>query len=141
MSASVDLRGCTAVVTGGAGLVGSTICDHLVRAGADHIVALDDLSRGRWDNLDWARANGPVELVQGDVCDPTTLAATLAGADVVFHQAAIRITRCAEEPRRALEVLADGTFAVLEAAVRANVRKVVAASSASVWAARSPENA
>ena len=50
----------------------------------------------------------------------------------MFHQAAIRITRCAEEPRRALEVLADGTFAVIEAAVAAGVSKVVAASSASV---------
>ena len=52
---------------------------------------------------------------------------------MVFHQAAIRITQCAEEPRLALEVLADGTFNVLEAAVAADVRKVVAASSASVY--------
>jgi UDP-glucose 4-epimerase len=132
VSASIDLRGCTAVVTGGAGLVGSTICDQLVCAGASRIVALDDLSRGRWDNLDWARAHGPVELVHGDICDRALLASTVVGADVVFHQAAIRITRCAEEPRRALEVLADGTFAVLEAAVQADVRKVIAASSASV---------
>jgi UDP-glucose 4-epimerase len=56
-----------------------------------------------------------------------------AGIDVVFHQAAIRITQCAEEPRLALEVLADGTFNVLEAAVNAKVSKVVAASSASVY--------
>jgi UDP-glucose 4-epimerase len=54
------------------------------------------------------------------------------GVDVVFHQAAIRITQCAEEPRLAFDVLAEGTFNVLEAAVGAGVSKVVAASSASV---------
>jgi UDP-glucose 4-epimerase len=53
--------------------------------------------------------------------------------DLVFHQAALRITQCAEQPRLALEVLADGTFNVLEAAVAAKVRKIVAASSASVY--------
>ncbi len=55
------------------------------------------------------------------------------GKDLVCHQAAIRITQCAEEPRLALEVLVDGTFNVLEAAVNARVDKVVAASSASVY--------
>ena len=57
----------------------------------------------------------------------------MAGIDVVFHQAAIRITQCAEEPRLALEVLVDGTFNVVEAAAREGVRKLVAASSASVY--------
>jgi UDP-glucose 4-epimerase len=57
----------------------------------------------------------------------------MKGIDVVFHQAAIRITQCAEEPRLALEVLAEGTFNVLDAAVKAGVKKVVAASSASVY--------
>jgi UDP-glucose 4-epimerase len=57
----------------------------------------------------------------------------MEGIDVVFHQAAIRITQCAEVPRLAVEVLVDGTFNVLEAAVQAGVKKVVAASSASVY--------
>jgi UDP-glucose 4-epimerase len=55
------------------------------------------------------------------------------GSNIVFHQAAIRITQCAEEPRLALEVLVDGTFTVLEAAARNRVDKVIAASSASVY--------
>src|SRR4051812_45433140 len=63
---------------------------------------------------------------------PDALATAMRGVDVVFHQAAIRITQCAEDPRLALEVLVDGTFNVLEAAVHANVSKVIAASSASV---------
>ena len=57
----------------------------------------------------------------------------MRGVDIVFHQAAIRITQCAEEPRLALEVLVDGTFNVVEAAADEGVRKLVAASSASVY--------
>ena len=57
----------------------------------------------------------------------------VAGAAVVFHEAGIRITQCAEDPRLAREIMVDGTFNVLEAAVRARVRRVVAASTASVY--------
>ena len=89
--------------------------------------------RGRRENLAWAEANGPVTVVEGDICDRALVRELTRGIDVVFHQAAIRITQCAEEPRLALEVLVDGTFNVLEAAVDAGVRKVVAASSASVY--------
>jgi UDP-glucose 4-epimerase len=119
------------LLTGGAGYIGA----HIVRAFGERglrVVVLDDLSRGRLENLAWAIGNGPVEVVQGDIGDRALIEATLTGADVVFHQAAIRITRCAEEPRRALEVLADGMFNVIEAAVESGVAKVVAASSASV---------
>jgi UDP-glucose 4-epimerase len=127
------VRGQRVLITGGAGLVGSNIADQLVRRGAREIVVLDNLVRGRRENLAWALANGPVTLVEGDIRDSSAVAAAMAGIDVVFHQAAIRITQCGEEPRLALEVLADGTFNVLEAAVAAGVRKVVAASSASVY--------
>src|SRR5690349_8477576 len=78
-------------------------------------------------------ATGRVRIVEGDVRDPQTIARAMEGVDVVFHQAAIRITQCAEQPRLAKDVLVDGTFNVLEAAVNARVRKVVAASSASVY--------
>jgi UDP-glucose 4-epimerase len=57
----------------------------------------------------------------------------MAGVEVVFHQAALRITQCAAEPRRALEVLVDGTFNLLEAAVAAGAGRVIAASSASAY--------
>jgi UDP-glucose 4-epimerase len=77
----------------------------------------------------------PLTIVTGDVRDTGELEQVMKGIDVVFHQAAIRITQCAEEPRLALDVLATGTFNVLEAAVKAGVSKVVAASSASVLGA------
>jgi len=128
-----DFHGQRVLITGGAGLVGSHIADLLVREGNPEIVILDNFVRGRRDNLAWATANGRVKIVEGDIRDTKTLREVMRGADVVFHQAAIRITQCAEEPRLALEVLADGTFNVLEAAVNAKVTKVIAASSASVY--------
>jgi UDP-glucose 4-epimerase len=121
------------LITGGAGLVGSHIADQLVRAGAREIVVLDNFVRGRRENLAWALANGPVRVIEGDIRDRDLLATAMRGVDVLFHQAAIRITQCAEEPRLALEVLAEGTFNVLEAAAAAGVGRVVAASSASVY--------
>jgi UDP-glucose 4-epimerase len=121
------------LITGGAGLVGSHIADLLVREEVAEIIILDNYTRGRKENLAWAAANGPLVMVEGDIRDRQLLADIMQGVDIVFHQAAIRITQCAQEPRLALEVLADGTFNVLEAAVNAKVQKVVAASSASVY--------
>ncbi len=121
------------LITGGAGLIGSHIADALVEAGASDIVVLDDFTRGRRENLAAASASGRVHIVEGDVRRVDDVARAIDGVDVVFHQAAIRITHCAEDPRLAKDVLVDGTFNVLEAAVRAKVRKVVAASSASVY--------
>jgi len=121
------------LITGGAGLIGSHIADLMVREGNPEIVVLDNFVRGRRDNLAWAMANGRVRIIEGDIRDTSALREAMQGVDLVFHQAAIRITQCAEEPRLAVEVLADGTFNVLEAAVAAKVGKVVAASSASVY--------
>ncbi len=89
--------------------------------------------RGRRENLAWAAAHGPVSIVDGDIRDKAVVDDVVRGIDIVFHQAAIRITQCAEEPRLAVDVLVNGTFNVLEAAVRHDVQKVIAASSASVY--------
>jgi UDP-glucose 4-epimerase len=129
----MHLEGAKVLITGGAGLIGSHIADQLVQERAAQIVIFDNFVRGQPKNLAWALANGPVRIVTGDIRDPAALGEAMQGVDLVFHQAAIRITQCAEEPRTALEVLADGTFNVLEAAVNAQVRKVVAASSASIY--------
>jgi UDP-glucose 4-epimerase len=121
------------LVTGGAGAIGSNLTDELVLAGAEEIVVLDNFVRGRQENLAWAEANGPVRIADGDIRDRDLVRGLMDGVDVLFHQAAIRITQCAEEPRLALEVLVDGTYNVFEAAADAGVRRVVAASSASVY--------
>jgi UDP-glucose 4-epimerase len=121
------------LVTGGAGTIGSTLVDQLLDAGAAHIDVLDNLVRGRLANLDDAVATGRVTVIDGDIRDRKVVDDVVAGKDIVFHQAAIRITQCAEEPRLALEVLVDGTFNVVEAAAAHRVKKLIAASSASVY--------
>jgi UDP-glucose 4-epimerase len=127
------LAGATVLVTGGAGTIGSTIVDQLLSAGVGHVRILDNLTRGRRENLTTALEDPRTELIIGDLRDVDLVNDVTKGSNVVFHQAAIRITQCAEEPRLALEVLVDGTFTVLEAAARHRVEKVVAASSASVY--------
>jgi UDP-glucose 4-epimerase len=121
------------LITGGGGLIGSHIADQLVQEGAREILVVDNFVRGRRDNLAWALKHGAVTLIEGDIRDQALLAEVLHGVDMVFHQAAIRITQCAEEPRLALDILVGGTFNVLEAAVKAGVKKVITASTASVY--------
>jgi UDP-glucose 4-epimerase len=130
---SSRLQGERVLITGGAGAIGSNLADLVVRAGAREIVVLDNFVRGRRENLTWAIANGPVRLVNGDICDRELVNRLTRGIDVVFHMAALRITQCAEEPRLAVNVMVDGTYNVLEAAIKENVRKVVASSSASIY--------
>jgi UDP-glucose 4-epimerase len=120
------------LITGGAGLIGSHIADLVALERPREILILDNFVRGRRENLRQAADTLPLRIIEGDIRDRALLARTMEGVDVVFHQAAIRITQCAEEPRLAFDVLAEGTFNILEAAVNAGVSKVVAASSASV---------
>jgi UDP-glucose 4-epimerase len=130
----MQLSASTILVSGGAGLVGSTIVDQLLAADPTlRVIVLDNLSRGTMINLDSALATGRVEFVNEDIRDFTRIRPFFDGVDGVFHQAAIRITRCAQEPRECLEVLIDGTFNVVQACVEAGVKRIVAASSASVY--------
>jgi UDP-glucose 4-epimerase len=122
-----------ALITGGAGLIGSHIADGLVAEGIEEIVVVDNFTRGRHQNLRSALASGRVTIVEGDICDRALVGEVMEGIDIVFHEAAVRITHCAEDPRLAHDVLATGTFNILEAAVAANVKRVVAASSASIY--------
>jgi len=133
MTQNHSLYGASILVTGGAGTIGSAIVDQLLAAGAGEIRVLDNLVRGRRANLADALEDARVGLYEGDIRDRDLVHDLTKGTDYVFHQAAIRITQCAEDPRLALEVLADGTFNVLEAAAAHRVQKVVAASSASVY--------
>jgi len=127
------IAGQTAVITGGAGLIGSHIADQLIDAGIEKIRIIDDFSRGTMANLEKAMPSGKVEVIEGDIRDVAKLNEVIEGADLVFHQAAIRITRCATENRECLEVLVNGTFNVLEACVKHDIKKLVAASTASVY--------
>src|SRR5258705_4776919 len=94
-----------ALITGGAGLIGSHIADKLVADDFQEVVVLDNLTRGRQQNLESATASGRITLVQGDIRDAGLLRDVLDGIDIVFHEAAIRITQCDEDPRLAHDVM------------------------------------
>lgn len=137
-----------AVVTGGAGFIGSHLCERLVRRGAN-VVAIDDLSTGRLENL---RSVLPPDVCPGpgvksskvenarftfclaDVCDSKRITDLLRGADVLFHQAAIpSVQRSVKDPIQTNRANVEGTLRVLLAAREAGVRRVVFASSSSVY--------
>lgn len=130
----MDLKDKTILVTGGCGLIGSTMIDQLIRdEKAGKVLILDNLYRGTLHNIEWARAHGNVELVKKDIRNAKDIRPHFDGVDVVVHLAAIRITACAAEPRECLEVMIDGTFNVAQACVEAKVPRLVAASTASVY--------
>lgn len=118
------------LVTGGAGFIGANLCRELMRRPeVDRVVALDDLSTGRADNLDGTGA----ELVEGSILDAAVLARLVAEADSVVHLAARpSVPRSLADPVASHDVNATGTVRVLEACRREAVH-VVAASSSSVY--------
>ena len=123
--------GRAALVTGGAGFIGSHLVDALIAAGWRTRV-LDDFSSGREENL--VASGSALELVRGSLCDAELLARALRDIDVVFHQGAVpSVPRSIAEPLRTHEVNASGTLRVLEAARHAGVRRVVYAASSSAY--------
>jgi UDP-glucose 4-epimerase len=120
-----------ALVTGGAGFIGSHLVDRLVREGW-RVRVLDDFSSGREQNLAASRAH--IELLRGDLCDDALAARAVAGADVVFHEAAVpSVPRSVAEPVRTNRVNITGTLGLLEAARAAGVRRFVFAASSSAY--------
>lgn len=128
-----DMRDARILVVGGAGFVGSTIVDQLLREPVGEIVVLDNFVRGSRANLSAAVADPRVRVVEGSITDPETLVGTMKGADYVFHLAALWLYECVHEPRQALEVNVDGTYSVVEAARELGVKKIIYSSSASVY--------
>jgi UDP-glucose 4-epimerase len=130
-------RGRTVLVTGGAGFVGSHLVEALVERGARRVVVLDDLSSGREQNLARVRpgagnghAGGPVELHVGSVLDRELVDELVAGADAVFHLAAVvGVARVVGDPRRCIEVNVHGTENVLDACARRGCPVLLASSS------------
>jgi UDP-glucose 4-epimerase len=126
-----DYRGRRVCVTGGAGFIGSHLCAALVERGAE-VTALDDLSNGRVSNL--APVADRVRLIRGSLLDRAELESAVAGAEIVFHLAAIAsVPRSVAEPGLYLEVNGTGTLLVLEAARAAGARRVVFAASSSAY--------
>jgi nucleoside-diphosphate-sugar epimerase len=131
----MDLRGKKFVVIGGAGLIGSHAVDLLTREDVGEIVIYDNFVRGTRENLADALRDPRVRIfdVGGDICQTDILESALAGADGVFHFAALWLLQCHEFPRAAFDVNIRGTFNVLEACKNKGVKRLVLSSSASVY--------
>jgi len=120
-----------AVVTGGAGFIGSHIAAALASSGA-RVRVLDDLSTGHRENLD--EIGGDIDFVQGSVADEQLLSKALENVELIFHEAAIpSVPRSVEAPRNTHIASVDGTFSLLLAAKEAGVRRVVYAASSSAY--------
>ena len=120
------------VVTGGAGFVGSALVRGLLREGASRVVVIDNLYCGKAENL--AEVASAVDLRQVDIRNYEDIAGVIAGADVVFHLAAIpSVPRSIDQPVPSHEVNIDGTFNVFQAAKEGGVRRVVYAASSSAY--------
>ena len=130
-SAHALQRGDLCLVTGGAGFIGSNLTHALVRRGM-RVRVFDDLSTGRPVNLEGL--GDDLDLVRGDVRDAQAVLAATQGCTVVFHEAAIpSVARSVADPVATNDVNVDGTLNVLMAARDVGVRRVVFASSSSVY--------
>ena len=122
------------VVTGGAGFIGSNIVQRLVERG-DRVRVIDNLVSGHQANLDSVRDD--IDFINADINDTLSLGAALAGADCVFHQAALSSVQLGvEQPLRVNQACVNGTLNVLDQARRAGVRRVVFSSSSAVYGDR-----
>ena len=119
------------MITGGAGFIGSNLA-HALTARGEPVRILDDFSTGRAQNL--SGIEDRIEILRGDIRDPATAGRAVEGIEVVLHQAALNSNpRCIKEPELTNAVNVAGTLRLLEAARAAGVRRVVYASSSSVY--------
>jgi UDP-glucose 4-epimerase len=131
----MDVNGKKFVVVGGAGLIGSTTIDRLLKEDIKEVLIYDNFVRGTRENLNHALKDPRVKIydVGGDVMQTDILQSAFEGADGVFHLAALWLLQCHEFPRTAIDVNVRGTFNVMEACVAKGVKRLVYSSSASVY--------
>jgi len=120
-------------VTGGAGFVGSHVIEKLLTFQPAKIIVLDNLLRGSFENMSSFSNNPIVEFIHDDMRNVDLLDKILPNVDYIFHLAALRITRCAENPVEAFSVMVEATSRLVEIAKKHGVKKIIYSSSASVY--------
>jgi len=121
-----------ALVTGGAGFIGSHICEELATRGFP-VVSIDDYSAGKKINLQHLKKYKNFSEIKCDITDIKKLPRYFKGVDIVFHNAASKKSICLKYPRRDLEVNGTGTLNLLELARKHKIKKFVHASTGSVY--------
>ena len=127
-----NLSGKKVLVTGGAGFIGSHLCEELVERKAE-VVCLDDFSAGKMENVRFLMDHSNFHVVRKSVCDTDGMDALFDGVDTVFHNAASKKNVCLINPQKDLTVNGGGTLNLLEYAVKHKIRKFVHASTGSVY--------
>lgn len=131
----MDIKGKKFLLIGGAGLIGSHTADELLKEDIKELIIYDNFARGSFENLEDALKDPRCKVfeVGGDILHTDILDAAMRDIDGVFHFAALWLLQCYEYPRSAFKVNIAGTFNVLDACVKNNVKRLVYSSSASVY--------
>ena len=128
---TTDLSKYSFLITGGAGFIGSNIAEYLVRHNAKRVIVLDNLATGFEENL---KDFPGIKFIKGDICDLHAVKNACEGIDFLFHQAALgSVPRSIENPIATHNANASGFLSVLVAAKNAGVKRIVYASSSSVY--------
>jgi len=130
-----NLNNAKILVIGGAGFIGSFIVKELLKEPVREVVIYDNFTRGKMRNIEESLKDERCYIYPfgGDIRDIDILDKAMEGVDYVFHLAAMWLLHCKDFPRTAFEVNIAGTFNVLEACVKHNVKKLIYSSSASVY--------
>lgn len=131
----MELKDSKVLVIGGAGFIGSFVIGELLKHDVREVVIYDNFARGKMENIESSLKDPRCHLYEngGDIRDIDLLNDAMQGVDYVFHLAAMWLLHCKDFPRTAFHVNIEGTFNVLEACVKNNVKKLVYSSSASVY--------
>lgn len=130
-----NLAGAKVLVIGGGGFIGSHVVGELLKTDADEISVYDNFTRGKLDNLAVHLKDRRCSIYPhgGDIREIDLLDDAMRGTDYVIHLAAMWLLHCKDYPRTAFHVNIEGTFNILEACVRHNIKKLIYSSSASVY--------
>ena len=131
----MNLSGCNILVIGGAGFIGSSVVQELLKCNVAQVTVFDNFTRGKLDYISQSLNDPRCRIWPhgGDIRDVDLLDDAMKEVDVVVHLAAMWLLHCRDYPRTAFHVNIEGTFNVLEACVRNNVKRLIYSSSASVY--------
>jgi UDP-glucose 4-epimerase len=131
----MELKNSKILVIGGAGFIGSFVVRELLLHDVQKVVIYDNFARGKWENIQDCLKDSRCSVNEngGDIRDIDLLNDAMKDVDYVFHLSAMWLLHCKDFPRTAFHVNIEGTFNVLEACVKNNVKKLIYSSSASVY--------
>jgi UDP-glucose 4-epimerase len=131
----MEIKNSKILVIGGSGFIGAYVVEELLKYPVNKVVIYDNFARGKMDNIKHLLEDERVSIFPygGDVREVDILNKAMEGMDYVFHLAAMWLLHCKDFPRTAFDVNITGTFNVLDACVKNNIKKLIYSSSASVY--------